>query len=91
MDNKLEKTKEILKFEKQTIVSGQSYKPIITAEDEVIIESLEEVCFGKRRGKFRVKTYKNTLGGSRFYCLRRIYRRNRVLSLSEDHFSLSWF
>ncbi len=43
MDNKLEKTKEILKFEKQTIVSGQSYKPIITAEDEVIIESLEEV------------------------------------------------
>ncbi len=40
MDNKLEKTKEI---EKQTIISRQSYEPIMTAEDEVIIESLEEV------------------------------------------------
>ncbi len=43
MDNKLEKTKEILQFEKQTIISRQAYEPIMTAEDEVIIESLEEV------------------------------------------------
>ena len=43
MDSKPEKTIVTSPFEKPTGKSGRSYEPIMTAEDEVIIESLEEV------------------------------------------------
>lgn len=43
MDSKPEKEKDKFQFEKIVGKSEQSYEPIMTAEDEVIIESLEEV------------------------------------------------
>ncbi len=43
MDNKPEKTKDISHSGRQPVVSSQQYEPVMTAEEEVIMESLEEV------------------------------------------------
>ena len=43
MDSKLEKIKDISHPSKQPVVSSQQFEPVMTAEEEVIMESLEEV------------------------------------------------